>query len=68
MMEITVNQQTFQVPDNCNVAELMDLVPDLPLKGLAVALNQTIVPKANWPNCLMHAGDQVMIIKATQGG
>jgi sulfur carrier protein len=67
-MEITVNQQTFQVPDNCNVAELLSLVPDLPPKGLAVALNQTIISKTNWANCFMHAGDQVMIIKATQGG
>lgn len=67
-MEITVNQQVFQVKDLCSVHEILSLIPDIPAKGLAVAINQTIVPKADWPAHVIQPGDQVMIIKATQGG
>lgn len=67
-MEITVNNQTFQVNEHCNILEMLSAIPNLPSKGLAVAINQSIVPKAEWSKQYVSAGDQVMIIKATQGG
>lgn len=68
MMEITVNNQTFQVSPHCNLLEMLAVIPNLPSKGLAVAINQSIIPKAEWSSQRLVAGDQVMIIKATQGG
>lgn len=67
-MEITVNQQAYQVTDGCSVEQMLHVVFSQPAKGLAVAINQTIVPKANWQQHLLNAGDQIIIIKATQGG
>lgn len=67
-MEITVNQQFFQVKDLCNVEEMLSTLTDVPSKGLAIAINQNIIPKANWSAHVLRPGDQVMIIKATQGG
>ena len=67
-MNITVNQQAYQVTDECNIEQMLGIVLSQPAKGLAVAINQTIVPKANWQQHLLNPGDQIIIIKATQGG
>ncbi|MBL4746458.1 MAG: sulfur carrier protein ThiS [Flavobacteriaceae bacterium] len=37
-------------------------------KGIAIAVNEHIIPKANWSSTLLNEQDQVLIIKATQGG
>jgi len=67
-MEITVNQQIYQLTDVCSVQQMLATVFAQPVKGMAVAVNQTIVPKASWQTHLLQPGDHVIIIKATQGG
>jgi len=36
--------------------------------GIAVALNGAVVPRAAWPQTLLHPGDRVEIVRARQGG
>ncbi|WP_255353657.1 sulfur carrier protein ThiS [Pedobacter sp. R20-19] len=67
-MEITVNQQHYQVTEACSMQDLITIVLNTPATGIAVAVNQTIIPKTSWEKQLLHPGDQVIIIKATQGG
>lgn len=67
-MEITVNQQIFEVEDLCSVLDMLTLISDVPDKGIAIAINQMIISKSNWSVHKMQPGDQVMVIKATQGG
>ncbi len=67
-MEITVNQQTYQVTDVCNVQQMLAIVFDAQPKGIAVAINQAIIPRVNWDNQILSPNDQIVIIKATQGG
>jgi sulfur carrier protein len=67
-MEITVNQKIHFVPETCSITLLLSDVLSQPLSGLAVAINQSIVPKINWENYLLQSGDQIIIIKATPGG
>ncbi|MFW0717762.1 sulfur carrier protein ThiS [Pedobacter sp. N23S346] len=67
-MEITVNQQNYQVTDVCTMQHLITDVLNTPSNGIAVAVNQSIISKTAWENHLLHPGDQVIIIKATQGG
>ncbi len=37
-------------------------------KGVAVAVNNSVVPRAAWPTHALAEGDRVLIIRATQGG
>jgi sulfur carrier protein len=37
-------------------------------KGVAVALNGAVVPRAEWPVRALAAADHVLVIQATQGG
>ncbi|HET8828656.1 MAG TPA: sulfur carrier protein ThiS [Pelobium sp.] len=67
-MEITVNKQIYQIQPNCDIQQLFSAVLNQPTQGLAIAINQKVIPKTQWENHLLHSGDQIIIIKATQGG
>jgi sulfur carrier protein len=41
---------------------------DVAQRGIAVALNGAVVPRAAWPQTPLRAGDNVEIVRARQGG
>lgn len=67
-MEITVNHKNYFVTEHCSLQQLLSVVIQQPIKGIAIAVNETIIPKTNWETYLLNAGDQIILIKATQGG
>ena len=67
-MEITVNQQNHSVADNCTLQQMLAIVIQQPLTGVAIAINQQIIPKNNWDSHLLKSNDNIILIKATQGG
>jgi len=38
------------------------------VKGLAVAVNSTVIPCTNWNTFQLNENDTILIIRATQGG
>ena len=68
-MEIIINGQSKEIPEQSSVQHLLSsLFPGPPVKGIAVAINQSVIPGSEWSTHLLHSNDQVMLIKATQGG
>jgi sulfur carrier protein len=67
-MEVTVNQQNFIVPEDCSLLMLLNDVLHHPGQGVAIAINQNIVPKTQWGIHRLKSADNIIIIKATQGG
>lgn len=67
-MEITVNHQAYSIAGPCSVVQLLTAVLQVSGSGIAVAVNQSVVSKSDWSVYLLQPGDQVMLIKATQGG
>jgi sulfur carrier protein len=68
-MELTINHttKTFEVlPDN--LAALMTMEIPGKKKGIAVALNNRIIPLSAWAETLLRDKDSILIITATQGG
>ena len=65
-MKITLNGETREVKA-ANVAQLLDELGLAPL-GLAVAVNQSVVRRANHESHALREGDVVEIIRAVQGG
>lgn len=49
-------------------ALLAEKAVDTSQRGIAVALNGAVVPRAAWPSTQLHAGDSVEIVRARQGG
>jgi sulfur carrier protein len=67
-MDIAVNHQVQNIPDNCSVRQLLEMVLPQSTSGIAIAVNNAIVPKTNWDHYLLQPHDQITIIRATQGG
>jgi sulfur carrier protein len=65
---VVVNDQPRELDGAATVAAL---VSDLGLdarKGIAIAINGSVVPRAAWPGQPLAEGDRVLVIRATQGG
>ena len=41
---------------------------DLPATGIAIAVNNRMVPRSEWDSHTLHEGDSILIIKAVCGG
>lgn len=67
MFEILLNGSPHQVPDDLNVADLLDQL-DLTRKRVAVEMNGTIVPKSRHAETKLDAGDRIEIVQAIGGG
>ncbi|MDR6921632.1 sulfur carrier protein ThiS [Chryseobacterium sp. 2987] len=68
-MELTINhtRKTFAVlPENLEALMAMELPGKK--KGIAVALNNRIVPLSAWAETILNDKDSVLIITAAQGG
>ena len=67
-MQIQVNNQPKEIPRS---SSLLVLLQDLAMnesKGIAVAINNKVVKRADWPTTQLSEEDKITIIKATQGG
>jgi sulfur carrier protein len=67
-MEIYFNDQLQQVEEQSSVRTLLDHIVGEKQKGIAVAVNQSIVPRTEWENRILQQYDKILVIKATQGG
>lgn len=65
-MTITINNKATETEAR-NLAELAKEL-SLPEKGVAMAQNNKMVPRAEWENTSLAAGANVVIIKAACGG
>lgn len=66
-MYIKVNNETQEIS---NRTTLQVLVEDLKIqtKGIAVAINSSVVKRTEWGSKILQQEDDVLIIKSTQGG
>ena len=68
-MELTINhtRKTFDVlPETLEA--LMAIEAPHKRKGIAVALNNRIIPQSFWAETILNDNDSILIITATQGG
>ena len=66
-MKLTVNSKGTEVKDGCTIAELSTFLA-LPEKGIAIAVNNRMVPRIEWEKCVLHPNDSLVVIKAACGG
>lgn len=65
-MIVKVNGEAVPVDDHATVATVLDRL-GFPDRGVAVALDWAILPRARWETTLSD-GDKLEVITATQGG
>ncbi|WP_066902555.1 sulfur carrier protein ThiS [Mycolicibacterium houstonense] len=66
MITITVNNETLEVGDQTTVEGLLE-TRGFPDKGIAVALDWTVLSRSEWDRTLVD-GDRVEVVTAVQGG
>lgn len=66
-MELIVNGAARRLPAGTTVAELVGTVTTQ-TRGVAVAVNGEVVPRAGWPATGLADGDRVEVLTAAQGG
>lgn len=54
--------------DSLTVAELLERLDITQRRGVAIAVNNSVVPRSQWDDHALEEGDAVEIIRATQGG
>lgn len=65
-MQVLINN-TLTATEAINVAELAEQL-ELPERGVALAVNQRIIPRTEWTGTLLMPNDNITIIKAAFGG
>jgi sulfur carrier protein len=71
MLEDTIRVNGENEPlgaDRTLDALLAEKTADTAQRGIAVALNGSVVPRAAWPETVLRAGDSIEIVRARQGG
>ena len=65
---IRVNGRDERLAVATLAALLQEKAVDTGRRGIAVALNGAIVPRAAWPQTALHPGDSIEIVRVLQGG
>jgi sulfur carrier protein len=65
---IRVNGESEPLAAATLEALLAEKTADTAQRGIAVALNGAVVPRAAWRDTALKAGDSVEIVRARQGG
>ena len=66
-MNVLVNGSAEQLDAGTTVADVVDRWARSPI-GVAVAVNEAVVTRAEWPGTTLSEGDRVEILTAVQGG
>lgn len=66
-MHIHFNDESILCPDDLTLAMLLEQL-SLLKPGVALAINQRIVPREQWENHLLNNGDQILLFQAIAGG
>ena len=68
-MELTINHQKKVFKEHLPSLEALLAREASPLpKGIAVALNNQVIPRSRWASQELQPNDNILIIIATQGG
>lgn len=68
-MVLTINGEKKSIDTVETLAGLLGVLGiSAETRGIAVAVNDTVVPRAEWVSTRIQEGDEVEIIRAVQGG
>lgn len=66
-MKLKVNSKETEAKDGCTIAELASQLA-LPERGVAIAVNNKMIPRTEWNKRILQPNDSLVVIKAACGG
>lgn len=67
-MKLKVNDKEVETGAATLSLFIQEQEQNLPTTGIAVAVNNRMVPRAEWDSFALNEGDNILIIKAVCGG
>ena len=68
-VSVTINGDRRELPAGATVASVVASLPGAPEgRGVAVAVEGEVVPRARWPKVELREGAKVEVVVAVQGG
>ncbi len=68
-VHVTINGDRRELPAGATVASVVASLHNAPEgRGVAVALEGEVVPRAQWPSTELHDGAAIEVVVAVQGG
>ncbi len=67
-MNIYLNNKPQEVQAPSVITDVLHSLNITSQKGIAIAINNTVVPRQDWDTYELKAEDNVTLIRATQGG
>ncbi|MFD7507095.1 sulfur carrier protein ThiS [Streptomyces sp. NPDC059850] len=66
-LSVTVNGEPRELPGGTTLDGVVATLTQAP-SGVAAAVNETVVPRGQWPATPLGDGDRVEVLTAVQGG
>ena len=66
-MRIKVNNKEMELPEASTLQQVAETLA-LPARGVAMAVNNRMVPRAEWLTRIICENDSLVVIKAACGG
>jgi sulfur carrier protein len=67
-MNIELNNSPIKCDEGLTVTELLVLKQRANVDGLAIAINNVVIPKSTWATTKLNENDKLIFIAATAGG
>jgi sulfur carrier protein len=68
LVKLVINAVESDVDPHTTVAALVERLAGPAPRGVAVAVNDGVVPRSAWAGTCLADGDRVEVLTATQGG
>jgi sulfur carrier protein len=69
MITVSINKESISVKEQTTLQEVvLTKLNHIDQSGIAVALNERVMQKSDWNSTILNNNDNILIIKATQGG
>ena len=66
-MKVQVNNKEVEITSSSTISQLKAQL-ELPVQGVAIAVNNKMIPRTEWDTFSLQENDKVVIIKAACGG
>ncbi|MCD6012913.1 MAG: thiamine biosynthesis protein ThiS [Flavipsychrobacter sp.] len=67
-MNIYINSKPQELSSDSKITDALALLNITAQKGIAIAINNNVIPKSEWDTYILQEEDKVMLIRAAQGG
>ena len=67
-MDLTVNGEPIAIEESATLFHLLTPVNMAERRGIAVAINDQVIPQSDWDSLVLKPNVTVLIISASQGG